>query len=44
MKYPFVLSKTQVSDKYLACRVNSCFAYDTNLTALINTIKKVVHK
>ncbi|TET88353.1 MAG: thioredoxin domain-containing protein, partial [Sulfurovum sp.] len=30
LKYPFVLSKTEESDKYLACRVNSCFAYDTN--------------
>jgi hypothetical protein len=44
MKYPFVLSKIEESDKYLACRVNSCFAYDTNITALINKIKEVVHK
>lgn len=44
MKYPFVLSKPEESDKYLACRVNSCFAYDTNITALINKIKEVVHK
>ncbi len=44
MRYPFVLSKPEESDKYLACRVNSCFAYDTNITALINKIKEVVHK
>jgi len=44
MKYPFVLSKPEESDKYLACRVNSCFSYDTNITALINKIKEVVHK
>ena len=40
MKYPFVLSKSEESDKYLACRVNSCFAYDTNITALIKQIEK----
>ena len=44
MQYPFVLSKVEKSDKYLACRVNSCFAYDTNITALINKIKEAVHK
>ena len=44
MKYPFVLSKPEESDKYLACRVNSCFTYDTNITALINKIKEAVHK
>ena len=40
MDYPFVLSKPEESDKYLACRVNSCFAYDTNITALIKQIEK----
>ncbi len=40
MRYPFVLSKVEESDKYLACRVNSCFAYDRNITALINHIEK----
>ncbi len=44
MLYPFVLSKPEESDKYLACRVNSCFAYDTNITVLINKIKEAVHK
>ncbi|GIU01317.1 hypothetical protein TSL6_18230 [Sulfurovum sp. TSL6] len=38
--YPFILSKFEESDKYLACRINSCFAYDTNITALINYIEK----
>ena len=40
--YPFVLSKTEETEKYLACRVNSCFAYDKNITALIKTINKMV--
>lgn len=40
INYPFVLSKFEESDKYLACRVNSCFAYETNITALINHIEK----
>ena len=44
MNYPFVLSKPEESDKYLACRVNSCFAYDTNLTTLIDKINEVVKK
>ncbi len=44
LKYPFVLSKTQVSDKYLACRVNSCFAYDTNITKLLHKIDKAVYR
>lgn len=42
MQYPFVLSKPEESDKYLACRINSCFAYDTNITALINQIEITV--
>jgi len=42
MHYPFVLSKTEETDKYLACRVNSCFAYDRNITALIEKINKMV--
>jgi len=44
LKYPFVLSKTEESDKYLACRVNSCFAYDTNITKLLQKIEKIVHR
>ena len=42
MHYPFVLSKTEETEKYLACRVNSCFAYDKNITALIEKINKMV--
>jgi uncharacterized protein YyaL (SSP411 family) len=42
MRYPFVLSKPEESDKYLACRVNSCFAYDVNITVLIEKIEKAV--
>jgi len=42
MKYPFVLTKVEKSDKFLACRVNSCFAYDENITALIEKINKMV--
>ncbi len=41
MKYPFVLKKVEKSDKFLACRVNSCFAYDKNITALIEKINKM---
>ncbi|WP_309496399.1 thioredoxin domain-containing protein [Sulfurovum sp.] len=40
--YPFILSKSEESDKYLACRVSSCFAYDSNLTKLIEKINKSV--
>ena len=42
MKYPFVLSKSEESDKYLVCRVSSCFAYNINITALIKKIEKEV--
>ena len=42
MKYPFVLTKVVESDEYLACRVNSCFAYDKNITTLIEKINKMV--
>ena len=42
MKYPFVLTKVVKSDEYLACRVNSCFAYDKNITTLIEKINKMV--
>ena len=40
--YPFVLSKTEESNKYLACRINSCFAYDANITQLLKKIGKVL--
>jgi uncharacterized protein YyaL (SSP411 family) len=42
IKYPFVLSKVEKIDEYLACRVNSCFAYDKNVTAVIEKINKMV--
>jgi hypothetical protein len=42
MQYPFLLSKTEDTEKYLACRVNSCFAYDKNITVLIEKINKRV--
>ena len=42
MKFPFILSKVEKSDEYLACRVNSCFAYDKNITVLIEKINKIV--
>ena len=42
IEYPFVLSKTEESDKYLACRVSSCFAYDVNLTKLVEKINKSI--
>ncbi len=40
--YPFVLSKVQESDAYLACSTTMCFASDKNITKLIEKIKKVV--
>ncbi len=40
IRYPFVLSKSEQSDEYLACRINSCFAHDRNITALIEKIEK----
>jgi uncharacterized protein YyaL (SSP411 family) len=40
MNYPFILSKVEDTQKYLACKVNSCFAYDNNITKLIKTINK----
>jgi uncharacterized protein YyaL (SSP411 family) len=42
MKYPFILKKVEKSNEYLACRVNSCFAYDKNITTLIEKINKMV--
>ena len=41
MRYPFVLSKVEKSDTFLACSVNSCFAYDKNITILIEKIEKM---
>ena len=40
IRYPFVLSKAERSDEYLACRINSCFAHDRNITRLIGKIEK----
>lgn len=40
--YPFILSKSEESEKYLACRVSSCFAYDLNLTRLIEKINNSI--
>jgi uncharacterized protein YyaL (SSP411 family) len=42
MKYPFILTKVEKSNEYLACRVNSCFAYDKNITVFIEKINKMV--
>ncbi|KYJ86939.1 thioredoxin domain-containing protein [Sulfurovum riftiae] len=42
IRYPFVLSKSEQSDEYLACRINSCFAHDRNITVLIEKIEKAV--
>ena len=42
IRYPFVLSKVEDTQKYLACRVNSCFAYDNNLSKLIESVNKAV--
>jgi uncharacterized protein YyaL (SSP411 family) len=42
MRYPFVLSKVQKSDEYLACKRTMCFAHDKNITKLIDKIEKAV--
>lgn len=42
--YPFVLSKTQESDEYLACKTTMCFAHDKNITKLIEKINKDVEQ
>jgi uncharacterized protein YyaL (SSP411 family) len=40
--YPFILSKTEESNKYLACRINSCFAYDENISKLLRKMESVL--
>lgn len=40
--YPFLLSAVQESDEYLACSISRCFAYDKNITKLIEKIDKAV--
>ena len=42
MQYPFILSKVQESDEYLACKTTMCFANDKNITKLIEKIQKAV--
>ena len=42
VKYPFLLSKTQESDEYLACKTTMCFAHDKNISKLIDKIHKAV--
>jgi len=42
IRYPFVLTKAEAEKIYLACRVNSCFAYDKEMTKLIEKINKAV--
>ena len=42
IKYPFILSGVQESESYLACKMTMCFAYDKNITKLIEKIEKVM--
>jgi len=42
VRYPFLLSKVQESDAYLACKTTMCFAHDKNITKLIEKINKAV--
>lgn len=42
IQYPFILSKVQESDAYLACKTTMCFANDKNITKLIEKIEKRV--
>ena len=40
--YPFILSKVQENDAYLACKTTMCFAHDKNITKLIEKIEKAI--
>jgi uncharacterized protein YyaL (SSP411 family) len=42
LDYPFVLSKIQESDVYLACKTTMCFAHDANISKLIEKINTAV--
>ena len=42
ISYPFILSAVQESDEYLACKTTMCFAYDKNMTKLIEKINEAV--
>ena len=42
IRYPFILSGVQESQSYLACKTTMCFAYDKNITKLIEKIEKVI--
>ncbi len=42
ISYPFILSKVQESDAYLACKTTMCFAHDKNITKLIEQIEEVL--
>jgi len=43
IRYPFVLSKVQATNAYLACRINSCFAEAKEIEALITKIEAISH-
>ncbi len=40
IKYPFILTNTQDTNLFVACRTNSCFAFDENLSKIIKSIEK----
>ena len=40
IKYPFILTNTQNTNLFIACRTNSCFAFDKNLSKIIKSIEK----
>jgi uncharacterized protein YyaL (SSP411 family) len=43
--YPFLLSKAQENQGYLACGIGQCFAEDTNVTKLLVEINRIkLHK
>ncbi len=39
IRYPYVLSKVQASNAYLACRISNCFASDSKIEKLIEKIE-----
>ena len=42
ISYPFMMILPDEIDTYIACRVNSCFAHDKNVTKLIEKINKAL--
>ncbi len=42
LSYPFILYKATLDEIYLACRVDTCFAYSDNLEEMIKKLKSII--